>query len=156
MQLSSKELEVTRRALVVYEARLSLTMAAGENPKDSDRLEDLPILSKLIGEIAYRPESTPETQRLIREHCGALAEFLVQKNKSYGDSALDPVAVMTRGLGFDTRRERSLAGLRFKIDDKLSRLSRGTTFEGDSDDVLDLIGYLILFRIAARDLEDEA
>ena len=34
-----------------------------------------------------------------------------------------------------------------RIDDKLSRLARGTDY-ADEDTVLDLIGYLVLLRIA--------
>ena len=37
-----------------------------------------------------------------------------------------------------------------RIDDKLSRIARGSEFEND-DTILDLIGYLVLLRIARKD-----
>jgi len=39
------------------------------------------------------------------------------------------------------------AGIRVRLDDKLSRIARGDG-SGDEDAVLDLMGYVILLRIA--------
>jgi len=66
-----------------------------------------------------------------------VGRMLVAKNQAYGDSALNPVRVFSKA---DAAEQ-----LRVRIDDKLSRLSRGKS--AGEDTVLDLIGYLILLRI---------
>ena len=80
-----------------------------------------------------------DTQRDIQKVCSELSEFLVEKNKKYGDSALNPVRIFSKA---ETTEQ-----LLVRIDDKLSRLARGGEYPGD-DDILDLLGYLILLRIA--------
>lgn len=69
-----------------------------------------------------------------------VAEMLIQKNRAYGDSALAPLRVFSKADPIEQ--------LRVRIDDKLSRLSRGS--EAGEDTVLDLIGYLVMFLIAQR------
>ncbi len=85
-------------------------------------------------------EYDPPIQDLISEECEALAEMLIAKNKAYGNSALDPVRFFSKA---DAAEQ-----LRVRIDDKLSRLARGSA--AGEDVVLDLLGYLILLRIAER------
>ena len=63
--------------------------------------------------------------------------MLLAKNKSYGDSASDPLRIFSK---VDV-----IEAINVRIDDKLSRISRGKEFQGD-DTELDLIGYLILKR----------
>ena len=65
--------------------------------------------------------------------------ILLIKNIKYGDSALEPVRIFSRA---DTTEQ-----IKVRIDDKLRRLQNGHESE-DEDVVLDLIGYLILLRIA--------
>jgi hypothetical protein len=67
--------------------------------------------------------------------------LLGEKNTQYGDSAFDPIRMFSK-LGPD-------AGLRVRIDDKLSRLLRGNAdMESDTDVIDDLIGYFILLRLS--------
>tara|TARA_R100000995_G_C3443884_1_gene104690 strand:+ start:283 stop:642 length:360 start_codon:yes stop_codon:yes gene_type:complete len=75
--------------------------------------------------------------------------LLAKKNEQYGDSAFDPMRFFS-DLGPD-------AGLRVRIDDKLSRLMRGNdTIESDIDVIEDLIGYFILLRLTMEEYpEDE-
>jgi hypothetical protein len=80
-----------------------------------------------------------ETQFTIGQVCDEIKAMLIAKNKSYGDSALNPVRI------FSTSD--SVEQLHVRIDDKLSRITRGGSFIGDND-VDDLIGYLILLKIA--------
>lgn len=68
-------------------------------------------------------------------------EMLLQKNVAYGNAALDPVRIFSKAP--------STAGLKIRIDDKLSRLARGE--EAGEDTIKDLIGYLILLRMAQRE-----
>jgi hypothetical protein len=77
---------------------------------------------------------------IVRE-CDALKAMLLLKNAAYGNAALDPVRVFSRADPVEQ--------IRVRIDDKLSRLSRGR--EVDDDVVLDLLGYLVLLRIATKD-----
>lgn len=77
----------------------------------------------------------------VHEETGAIASILIEKNKAYGNSALDPVRVFSQA----TPEEQILV----RIDDKLSRIQRGHEF-ADEDTVTDLIGYLILLKIARK------
>lgn len=85
-------------------------------------------------------EDTEETigplEQEIRNKCAELAEFLVEKNKAYGNSVAEPLGVFARRL--DT-----LAQIDVRIDDKLNRLSKGSEYPGD-DTIKDLTGYLIM------------
>ena len=65
-------------------------------------------------------------------------ELLLAKNKAYGNSALNPVRIFSTANPSEQ--------IRVRIDDKLSRLARGTN--AGEDVVRDLIGYLVLLRIA--------
>lgn len=82
----------------------------------------------------------------IAEECLSLAEMLLEKNRAYGDSALNPIRVFSKVDDIEQ--------IRVRIDDKLSRLARGTGFENE-DVVSDLLGYLILLRIASRKLVEK-
>jgi hypothetical protein len=79
------------------------------------------------------------TQNVIANTCEEIKNMLISKNKSYGDSAIDPIRIFSKS---DT-----LEQIKVRIDDKLSRISRGSEFYGDND-LDDLIGYLILFKVA--------
>lgn len=78
-------------------------------------------------------------EKAVRRQLARVAEMLIEKNQSYGNSALDPVRIFSKA----SRDEQ----LNVRIDDKLSRISRGEEFRGDNDE-LDLIGYLVLKMIA--------
>jgi hypothetical protein len=65
--------------------------------------------------------------------------MLIEKNKSYGDSALDPIRIFSKASSDEQ--------IKIRIDDKLSRISRGSEFYGDND-LDDLIGYLILLKVS--------
>jgi hypothetical protein len=89
--------------------------------------------------------TTPTTQDRIRAKCQALADFLVEKNQAYGDSALHPIGLFARGRASDL--------IRVRIDDKLNRIRNRPDAFGE-DAVQDLLGYLVLFQIAT-DIERE-
>lgn len=79
---------------------------------------------------------------MIVDECDALCEMLLAKNTRYGNSAIDPLRIMSR---CDATEQ-----IRVRIDDKLSRLARGSELHDGEDTVGDLIGYLILLRIAEK------
>jgi len=83
----------------------------------------------------------------IRTACTELAEFLVAKNKSYGDSALKPVGIFARGRASDL--------IRVRIDDKLNRIRNAPDSFGE-DVIKDLLGYLVLYQLAVEDECSEA
>ena len=89
------------------------------------------------------------TQDYIAEVCNEIRDFLCEKNEQYGDSAIDPVRIFSKASVTEQ--------LKVRIDDKISRLVRGTdAIESDDDIVNDLIGYLILWKVAdlKRERED--
>lgn len=88
----------------------------------------------------YKP--TNKTEKEIVECCESIKELLISKNRAYGNSALDPVRIFSK---YDNAEQ-----LLVRIDDKLSRFARGNEFPGDND-IDDLIGYLILLKVAKRD-----
>lgn len=75
----------------------------------------------------------------INRVCNEIKDMLMEKNLSYGDSALNPVRIFSKA---DPSEQ-----LRIRIDDKLSRFARGKEYPGDND-INDLIGYLVLLKIA--------
>lgn len=80
-----------------------------------------------------------QTQQDIDRVSKSIVKMLKEKNIAYGDSALDPVRIFSKA--------NSIEQLLVRIDDKLSRFARGTDYPGDND-IDDLIGYLILLKIA--------
>lgn len=86
--------------------------------------------------------SAASVAQLISAECDAVKEMLLKKNESYGNSFAEPIGIFAKGLSVD-------AQIRVRIDDKLSRLAKGGEFAGD-DTALDLIGYLVLFRVVQK------
>lgn len=87
--------------------------------------------------------TTPEqqfttTQQLIYAVCNEVRDTILQKNRQYGNSALEPLRIFSKTPTFEQ--------LNVRIDDKLSRIASAQ--EDDAEDPeLDLIGYLILKRV---------
>lgn len=79
------------------------------------------------------------TQNDIARVCKDISVMLQEKNVAYGDSALDPVRIFSKSNAIEQ--------LLVRIDDKLSRFARGMEYPGDND-IDDLIGYLVLLKIA--------
>lgn len=94
-----------------------------------------------------------DSAKKIATVCDEVKKLLLEKNAKYGDSALNPVRVFSHA---DPAEQ-----IRVRIDDKLSRLSRGAgSIKGDEDTLKDLVGYLVLLMIATRsdldwDLDDD-
>ena len=82
----------------------------------------------------------------IRREYAQICDVLLAKNAAYGDSALQPLRIFSRAN--DTEQ------LNVRLDDKLSRIARGDG-SGDEDAEFDIIGYLILKRIAGRQADAE-
>ena len=83
-----------------------------------------------------------DTKDLILEVSTEVVNLLLEKNEAYGDSALNPSNIFAKGDAVEN--------LSARIDDKLMRIKmRGITDETE-DTVQDLIGYLILLKVALR------
>ena len=84
-------------------------------------------------------KSTRDASFGIARQCDTIKEMLLEKNRKYGNSALEPKRIFSRAS--------PLEQINVRIDDKLSRLMSAQSDE-DEDVDLDLIGYLILRRVA--------
>ena len=82
-----------------------------------------------------------QTQTDIACVCDEIRNLLLEKNRKYGDSALNPVRIFSKAS--------VLEQLKVRMDDKLSRL-RNAQDDEDEDPTTDLIGYLILYKVALR------
>jgi hypothetical protein len=83
------------------------------------------------------------TENEIRAVCNEIADMLIEKNRSYGDSALNPVRIFSKDAS-------NIEQLNVRLDDKLSRLLRGNGNHFNEDVEKDLVGYLVLKRVAVR------
>lgn len=82
----------------------------------------------------------PDAQLLIAEECDAIKAMLLTKNKAYGSSFSDPLRVFSKAEPDEQ--------INVRLDDKLSRLARGSAAGEDVE--LDLLGYLVLKRVLRK------
>lgn len=64
------------------------------------------------------PTGISVVQELIAEECDMLKSLLIEKQRAYGNSATDPIRLFSKASPDEQ--------IRVRIDDKLSRLARGT------------------------------
>jgi hypothetical protein len=64
--------------------------------------------------------------------------FLLEKNRRYGNSALEPLGIFTKHKNADG----ALNGILERLDDKLKRIKSADVLR--KNDVTDIIGYLFL------------
>jgi len=86
-----------------------------------------------------------DTKEKITEVCNEIKELLLEKNRKYGDSALNPIRILSKSD--------SVEQLKVRIDDKLNRLKNLQEDETE-DTITDLIGYLILLKISMTKQEE--
>lgn len=81
------------------------------------------------------------TQLHISMICDDIKQLLLEKNSKYGDSALNPSRIFSKSNAVEQ--------LLVRIDDKLNRIQKGAGLLAEDEDVInDLIGYLVLLKIA--------
>lgn len=95
-------------------------------------------------ELLKKEEERARFQEVVRSELQEIEDLLVAKNEAYGNSALDPINVFSKASPIEQ--------LKVRIDDKLNRLYHGKEY-GQEDTVTDLIGYLVLLRIAEAENE---
>ena len=83
---------------------------------------------------------TKSTQNSIKWTCNEIRDLLISKNKAYGDSALQPDNIFSK---LDNAQ-----AICARIDDKLSRIKNVGLDDKTEDTLDDLIGYLVLLKIA--------
>jgi hypothetical protein len=76
----------------------------------------------------------------IARVCERVKNLLLEKNLKYGDSALNPIRIMSQSGPIEQ--------ILVRIDDKLNRVKQGGILTDDEDVLLDLIGYFVLLKIA--------
>ena len=76
----------------------------------------------------------------ISRVCDSIKNLLLEKNMKYGDSALNPLRVMSQSSPIEQ--------ILVRIDDKLNRIKQGGILFDDEDVLLDLIGYFVLLKVA--------
>ena len=81
-----------------------------------------------------------DTEKLIAKVTDEMKDLLIEKNRAYGNSALNPTNIFSQGDVFES--------LGSRIDDKLMRIKNKGINDKTEDTVSDLIGYLILLKVA--------
>jgi hypothetical protein len=75
----------------------------------------------------------------IVDVCLQMMKFLCEKNRRYGNSALEPMGAFYKGNSADS--------ILIRIDDKLQRVKNHSGPPREND-VVDLIGYLLLYCVS--------
>ena len=102
-----------------------------EAERKIDLLEEQISLVSLIAEAPSGPE--------ISVACDEIKRLSLEKNIAYGNSALSPIQIFAKAGAQE--------GIANRIDDKLNRIKNNQSYVGDND-LDDLIGYLILYKIS--------
>lgn len=82
-----------------------------------------------------------QTQDMISTVIDEIEHLLLSKNRKYGNSAINPIRIFSTADPIEQ--------LNVRIDDKLSRILSAQT-DDTEDAEFDLLGYLVLKRVARR------
>lgn len=103
-----------------------------------------PDIRKILSEINTLIQSVQDPiQKGFLEIPFSVATLLIQKNQDYGNSALSPLRIFSK--------VNRVEQLKVRIDDKLSRIRNDCGKSFKEDTILDLMGYLVLLKLALRD-----
>ena len=81
------------------------------------------------------------TQREITEVLEEIKEMLFEKNRKYGDSALNPIRIFSKADPIEQ--------IKVRLDDKFSR-KKNQQNDDDEDIDKDIMGYMVLLRVAQK------
>lgn len=87
------------------------------------------------------PETLTQTQYAIKEVCAELEKLLLDKNRKYGDSAINPIRCFSQASPMEQ--------IKVRMDDKINRI-RNQQGDEDEDVIADLAGYCILYMVARK------
>ena len=86
------------------------------------------------------------TQLMIAATCDEVKDMLLEKNRKYGNSALNPLRLFSKADPIEQ--------IRVRLDDKFSRLLNMP--EDENEDVIkDIIGYLVIYKIQQKRMKGE-
>ena len=80
------------------------------------------------------------TEEVIKKVGNEVIDLLISKNRAYGDSATNPVNIFAKGSAIEN--------ISARLDDKLMRIKNKGINDETEDTVQDIIGYLILLKVA--------
>lgn len=116
---------------------IALLKGTKEEPITED--DELDLLCDLfLSQLKHIETNTFRRKRLTR-NIREMRDFLIEKNRKYGNSAVCPQRIFSKAG--------PLEQIDVRIDDKLNRFVNQQSDE-DEDVVMDLIGYLLLKRVA--------
>ena len=88
-----------------------------------------------------------DTQNKIIEICDGIKELLLEKNKRYGDAALNPDKIFSK---LDASE-----GIRIRLNDKIARIKNSIEPKLAINDLSDIQGYLVLLMISYNYTKEE-
>lgn len=87
-------------------------------------------------------QTVSEAAELIKNECDNIKKVLLEKNEKYGNSALNPIRIFSKADNIEQ--------IKVRLDDKIMRINSGKAHIEDEDVTLDIMGYLVLLRIAQK------
>lgn len=125
----------------------TVTEISNDNPNGYGTLDELREEIGMYGDATKYPDikqkvldATP-FENSVCDVLNSIYAMLKEKNKKYGNSAFYPKRIFSSAS--------SVEQLLVRIDDKLSRISN-QNLNDDEDVIEDLIGYLVLLKIAQK------
>lgn len=104
--------------------------------------DTITLLLRVLRAMAAKKQTREFSHtKFVGDELARVCNLLVEKNASYGNTALEPCGIFARGSALDL--------IDVRIDDKLSRLLNAPEAFGE-DVLLDLAGYLVLRLIVLR------
>lgn len=103
------------------------------------------VLLAELEEVLLEVDESPSGAEIVSE-CTRIMKMLLEKNRAYGDSAINPTRCFSKASAIEQ--------INVRLDDKISRLMSAQPDETE-DVELDLIGYLVLKQVAIQQQEKE-
>ena len=100
------------------------------------------FISKNLRRDTTKGDCMKTTEELIKEVAREVVQLLLEKNKSYGDTANNPPQIFSKLSAKE--------GILARLDDKLSRIKHKGLNDLVEDTVSDIIGYLILYKVQVK------
>lgn len=143
--VEAKAGEVDRAAIAAGQDKEEAATTNEASLKTLSQFEEAP---RIVGRVAAKvasiraaAEQPADVQSLIADVCDEIKAVLLDKNRRYGNSALQPMRVLSKADPIEQ--------INVRLDDKLSRLLSAQA-DDEEDAEFDLLGYLVLKRVAKR------
>jgi len=87
-----------------------------------------------------RKPTQRQVESLIRKHMIEYGNFLIKKNRAYGNSAFEAINIYSKGSALDL--------MKLRMDDKLKKMLKGSDLTDEKEDAAkDFCGYWHLMEI---------